>query len=245
MTYTPCHYIKHTNHWCQTTCMLELHPRISFDISPEQAAKVQNLSLIERAKLAVHTFHTLNEAADPYPNSTTDIDDLFDGVDALSDIEHKAVNQAVLDLADPKATGDTLNRTLVQVYKYSRPAVQRMDRVLSELDEEIVNVAMRLRAYTTNKLIEESTNLDPKVRIKALELLGKVKDVGLFSEKLEITHKTKSDEELEAEIRRRLEVYMGNAETAVDDAELIEPIDALKAVIEVKPTENLDANPLA
>jgi hypothetical protein len=225
--------------------MLELHPRISFDISPEQAAKVQNLSLIERAKLAVHTFHTLNEAADPYPNSTTDIDDLFDGVDALSDIEHKAVNQAVLDLADPKATGDTLNRTLVQVYKYSRPAVQRMDRVLSELDEEIVNVAMRLRAYTTNKLIEESTNLDPKVRIKALELLGKVKDVGLFSEKLEITHKTKSDEELEAEIRRRLEVYMGNAETAVDDAELIEPIDALKAVIEVKPTENLDANPLA
>jgi hypothetical protein len=225
--------------------MFELHPRISFDISPEQAAKVQNLSLIERAKLAVHTFHTLNEAADPYPNSTTDIDDLFDGVDALSDIEHKAVNQAVLDLADPKATGDTLNRTLVQVYKYSRPAVQRMDRVLSELDEEIVNVAMRLRAYTTNKLIEESTNPDPKVRIRALELLGKVKDVGLFSEKLEITHKTKSDEELEAEIRRRLEVYMGDAETAVDDAELIEPIDALKAVIEVKPTANLDANPLA
>jgi hypothetical protein len=225
--------------------MLELHPRISFDISPEQAAKVQNLSLIERAKLAVHTFHTLNEAADPYPNSTTDIDDLFDGVDALSDIEHKAVNQAVLDLADPKATGDTLNRTLIQAYKYSRPAVKRLDRVLSELDEEIVNVAMRLRAYTTNKLIQESENPDPKVRIKALELLGKVKDVGLFSEKLEITHKTKSDEELEAEIRRRLEVYMGNAETAVDDAELIEPIDALKAVIEVKPTENLDANPLA
>ena len=225
--------------------MLELHPRISFDISPEQAAKVQNLSLIERAKLAVHTFHTMNEAADPYPNSTTDIDDLFDGVDALSDIEHKAVNQAVLDLADPKATGDTLNRTLIQAYKYSRPAVKRLDKVLSELDEEIVNVAIRLRAYTTNKLIEESTSLDPKVRIKALELLGKVQEVGLFSEKIEITHKTKSDEELEAEIRRRLEVYMGNAETEVADAELIEPIDALKAVIEVKPTENLDANPLA
>ena len=61
-------------------------------------------------------------------------------------------------------------------------------------------------------------------------------------------HKTKADEELEEEIRRRLEVYMGNAGTEVEDAELVEPIkpiDALKAVIEVKSTENLDANPLA
>ena len=41
---------------------------------------------------------------------------------------------------------------------------------------------------------------------------------------------------------------MGNAGTEVEDAELVEPIkpiDALKAVIEVKSTENLDANPLA
>ena len=248
MTDTAPHYIKQLIYWCQTTCMLELHPQIEYHISPEQAAGVRDLPLMERARLAIHTFHTMNEAADPYPNSTTDIDDLFDGVDALSDIEHKAVNQAVLDLANPKVTQATLNKTLAQVYRYSRPAVQRMDRVLSELDEEIVNVALRLRAYTTNKLIQESTDLDPKVRIKALELLGKVKDVGLFSEKLEITHKTKSDEELEEEIRRRLEVYMGNAGTEVEDAELVEPIkpiDALKAVIEVKSTENLDANPLA
>jgi hypothetical protein len=218
--------------------MIELHPQIDVGIPPEQAAKVQNLPLLERAKLAVHTFHTLNEAADPYPNSTTDVDELFDGADPLAEIEHKAVNQAVMDLADPKVTQETLNKTLAQVYKYSRPAVKRLDRVLSELDEEIVNVAMRLRAYTTNKLIEESENPDPKVRIKALELLGKVKDVGLFSEKIEITHKTKSDEELEAEIRQRLEVYMGKADVVdaeeVEEAPVVKPLDALKAVVDVK-----------
>jgi hypothetical protein len=222
--------------------MIELHPQIEHGILPEHAAKIQNLSLIERAKLAVHTFHVLNEAADPYPNSTTDVDELFDAPDPLAAIEQKAMNQAVLDLADPKANADTLHKTLTQTYKYSRPAVKRLDRVLAELDEEIVNVAVRLRAYTTNKLIEESENPDPKVRIKALELLGKVKDVGLFSEKIEITHKTKSDEELEAEIRQRLEVYMGKAdvvdaeevEEEVEEELVVKPLDALKAVVDVK-----------
>jgi len=209
--------------------MIELHPQIEHGILPEHAAKTQNLSLIERAKLAVHTFHVLNEAADPYPNSTTDVDELFDAPDPLAEIERKAMNQAVLDLADPKANINTLNKTLAHAYKYSRPAVRRLDQVLSELDEEIVNVAVRLRAYTTNKLIEESENPDPKVRIKALELLGKVKDVGLFTEKIEITHKTKTDEELEAEIRQRLEVYMGPAD--VVDAEEV-PVEAPKTPIE-------------
>jgi len=229
----------------QTTCMLELHPQIDHSIPPEQAAKIQNLSLIERAKLAVHTFHVLNEAADPYPNSTTDVDELFDAPDPLAQIEQKAMNQAVLDLADPEATPATLNKTLTQTYKYSRPAVKRLDRVLAELDEEIVNVAVRLRAYTTNKLIEESDSPDPKARLKALELLGKVKDVGLFTEKIEITHKTKTDEELEAEIRQRLEVYMGHAD--VVDAEEVPveepktPIEQLQAAVDVRSPDDPSA----
>jgi hypothetical protein len=219
--------------------MIELHPQIDQDVPPEQAAKIQHLSLIERAKLAVHTFHVLNEAADPYPNSAVDVDELFDGTGPLAEIEHKAVNQTLLDIADPKATPDTLHKTLTQAYKYSRPAVKRLDTMLSKLDEEIVNVAVRLRAYTTNKLIEESDSPDAKIRIKALELLGKVKDVGLFTEKVEITHKTKSDEELEAEIRQRLEVYMGNAD--VVDAEEVEstaktPVQQLAAAIKIEKT---------
>lgn len=218
--------------------MIELHPQIDHGISPEETNRIQNLSLIERAKLAVHTFHTMNEAADPFPNSTVDVDDLFDGTDPLAEIERKAVNQTLLDIADPKATTDTLHKALTQAYKYSRPAVKRLDSMLSELDEEIVNVAVRLRSYTTNKLIEESENPDPKVRIKALELLGKVKDVGLFTEKVEVTHKTKSDDELEAEIRQRLEIYMGKLD--IVDAEEVEekpektPIEQLAAAVNIE-----------
>jgi hypothetical protein len=56
----------------------------------------------------------------------------------------------------------------------------------------------------TNKLIEETTHPDPKIRIRALELLGKVGDVGLFVERSEITVKHKTTLELEASIKDRI-----------------------------------------
>ena len=43
--------------------MIELHPQIEFDIPPEQAAKVQNLSLLERAKLAIEPSAAVGVAA--------------------------------------------------------------------------------------------------------------------------------------------------------------------------------------
>ena len=67
----------------------------------------------------------------------------------------------------------------------------------------------------------ESENPDGKIRIRALELLGKMKDVGLFTDRIEITHKTKTDEELEAELHKKLERYMGSA-LVVEDAEEVD-----------------------
>ena len=92
--------------------------------------------------------------------------------------------------------------------------------MLSELDEELIDSAARLRAYVTNSLLSDSANPDGKIRIKALELLGKIKDVGLFSDKIEITHKHKTDAELADEISKRLERFMGSAE--VVDAETVQ-----------------------
>jgi hypothetical protein len=93
--------------------------------------------------------------------------------------------------------------------------------MLSEYDHELINSAVRIREYTKNKLLVESENPDGKIRIRALELLGKMKDVGLFTDRIEITHKTKTDEELEAELQKKLERYMGSA-LVVEDAEEVE-----------------------
>jgi hypothetical protein len=56
----------------------------------------------------------------------------------------------------------------------------------------------------TNKLILESDNPDPKVRIRALELLGKISDVGLFSDRTEITITHQSTDELKQTLRDKL-----------------------------------------
>jgi hypothetical protein len=61
-----------------------------------------------------------------------------------------------------------------------------------------------LRAAITNKLMEIADCGDPKYELRALELLGKHSDVGLFTERSELTvhHKTSAD--LEEAIKERV-----------------------------------------
>lgn len=92
-----------------------------------------------------------------------------------------------------------------------------LDTLLTEYDKGLLNAATRLRNYVTNKLLEESANLDPKIRMKALELLGKIGDVGLFAEKIEVTHTIKSSKEIEQAIMQRLEKYMGDVEVVSEE----------------------------
>lgn len=101
---------------------------------------------------------------------------------------------------------------LPNVKQVTPGAIVNLEAILSEWDNEVMDVARRLRNYVTNKLIMESVDEDPRQRIKALELLGKVGDVGLFAERLDvqITHRTSAD--IERELQKTLELYMGKAE---------------------------------
>jgi hypothetical protein len=74
----------------------------------------------------------------------------------------------------------------------------------------------------TNKLILETENPDPRVRIRALELLGKISDVGLFSEKSEVTVTHQSTDDLKAKLRRKLEKLVNPVEELVLDGEIID-----------------------
>jgi hypothetical protein len=62
----------------------------------------------------------------------------------------------------------------------------------------------QIRAYVTNKLLEESDNPDPRIRMKALELLGKISDVGLFAERTEVTVTHQTTEDLRETLRAKL-----------------------------------------
>jgi hypothetical protein len=85
------------------------------------------------------------------------------------------------------------------------PAVaKKLNLLLSEYDYQVIKDVQQARTFITNRLVELAACGDPKIEIKALELLGKHSDVGLFTERSEITvtHKTSSD--LENSIKERI-----------------------------------------
>lgn len=82
--------------------------------------------------------------------------------------------------------------------------VVHLKAILSEYDKQVVQSAVQLRTYITNRLLLDSAHTDPRIRLKALELLGKISDVGLFTEKAEITLRHRPTEELEQMLRERL-----------------------------------------
>tara|TARA_R110000868_G_scaffold37103_2_gene131219 strand:+ start:34 stop:621 length:588 start_codon:yes stop_codon:yes gene_type:complete len=61
-----------------------------------------------------------------------------------------------------------------------------------------------LRSAIANKLMEIANCGDPRYELKALELLGKHSDVGLFTERSEITVNYKNPADLENEIKERV-----------------------------------------
>ncbi len=79
--------------------------------------------------------------------------------------------------------------------------------------------AAQARAAITHKLMEIADCGDPRYELKALELLGKHSDIGIFTERSEITINYKSPEELEKAIKERVKTLL-NA-SLVD----VEPLD--------------------
>ncbi len=113
----------------------------------------------------------------------------------------------------------------------------RVGALLKSYDQQVVADAVQLRTVITNKLILLADCGDTKYELKALELLGKIQDVGLFSEKSEVTVIHKTSEDLEKAIRDKVRRLIHS--NTID----VEPIvDDLEAELGVKP-EEIDANP--
>jgi hypothetical protein len=87
-------------------------------------------------------------------------------------------------------------------------AVQHLVSMLTAYDWEFVNRAKELRGYCVAQLLEETKHDNPNVRLKALGLLGKVTEVGLFTEKIEVKKAELSDIEIEQRIKDKLNKFM-------------------------------------
>lgn len=87
-------------------------------------------------------------------------------------------------------------------------AVQHLTSMLDAYDWEFVEQAAQIRGYVTAKILEETKNPDAKVRLKALEMLGKVSEIGLFEERIKVTKVDATAKELEEKIKERLKRWI-------------------------------------
>ena len=100
-------------------------------------------------------------------------------------------------------------------HKNKPDVILHLEAIMTEFDHEVVEDATRLRKVITNKLLlEASTAEKASERIKALELLGKISDVGLFAERSIVTIEHKTTEELQKEFEDTVALLL-NPETNV------------------------------
>ena len=104
--------------------------------------------------------------------------------------------------ADPEKAAKEVSEK--ELSNLTPASLVQADAILTEFGKQVVHSTAALRHTITNKLLLETDNADPRVRLKALELLGKISDVGLFAEKSEITITHKTSDELRDALREKL-----------------------------------------
>ena len=161
---------------------------------PDDFESEEPRALSTKAKVAVKTGKVLLEAGAQIPVSTQEKDEAVKMFTAITDPENSTV--------PPSNANTALQNPATVAY---------LTGLIREYDHQVVDDAVQLRRFVTNKLIEETTKENATNRIKALELLGKISDVGLFTEKTEITVKNAPIEDLEAQIRSKILKILGTS----------------------------------
>jgi hypothetical protein len=93
--------------------------------------------------------------------------------------------------------------------------------ILREFGQIVATHAAEIRHTVVNKLILETENPDARVRVKALELLGRMTEVGLFTERKEIMVTHQTSDELREKLREKLQTLKKNSQGVYEVAEFV------------------------
>jgi len=175
-------------------------PELGIEITPDMAY----VDLRERAEAACRSMELLKDHGLEIPPETS---------------EDKEVAAALTTAyaANPQTTSQKANN--VNTSAMTPASLQNIRSYLDEYGRAVVNHAVEIRHAVTNRLIEESINPDPRIRIRALELLGKISDVGLFTDRTEITITHQTTDELRSKLRAKLQRLVAQPE--IQDAEVV------------------------
>ena len=190
------------------------------------ADDIPNVDLKERAEAACNTALKLAEH----------------GLDLEPTVEDEdAAAKLALAYADnPEKTSKKV--TAKKAATLTPASIVLTNNILQEFGHSVAESATQIRYLVTNKLLLESENADPRIRIRALELLGKISDVGLFAEKSEVTVTHQSTEDLRNKLRGKLEKLVQPVEIEeVDYEDVVLDGEALNLEEELGVDEIADA----
>lgn len=114
---------------------------------------------------------------------------------------------------DPTRAKDALTQITLP------PAIQKLVGMLTVYEWSFVDHARQLRSMAVAKIVEETDHPDARIRLKALEILGRVTEVGLFTDRIEVKKSEMSDAELDAKIKEKLAVLNRTIEVDATEVE--------------------------
>lgn len=184
---------------------MPLHAKIDQDMPAPEQDETPELDLAEKASAAAAAAAMLAEYGLEIDPAT------FDDVQAASEL-------ATAYARDPEGTSHAATPARMSRMRPSELLV--VDDIIQRFGHSVVDSAIQVRHMVTNKLITETENPDPRIRIRALELLGKITDVGLFTERSEVTVTHQTSDELRTKLREKLNKMkdVTPAEDIIDDA---------------------------
>jgi HEAT repeat protein len=118
---------------------------------------------------------------------------------ADAEIEADAARSVFQTLTTPEEPEDRKRNALGLLE--SPESVRHLVAMLTAYDWQYVEHASAIRGKLVASLAEDVDDPDPRVRHKAIELLGKVKEVALFEERSVVRRENVSDDEINERLR--------------------------------------------
>jgi hypothetical protein len=162
---------------------------LNADRAVPMTGEAQSIDLRERISAAAATLDLLTEVGYEFDISDDDI---------------AAANDLAKSFArDPNETSKAV--THKRASGLAPATVALVKTILDEFSHEIVESSKAIRNLVINKLIIESENPDARIRIRAIEMLGKMSDVALFTERSEVLITHQSSDDLKSKLKEKLQ----------------------------------------
>lgn len=165
-----------------------------------------------------------------------------DAEEVVSELEKQQARQTFIALTTN--TPNDKQHELVQQIQ-TPAAVRHLTGMLTAYDWEFIHQAKEIRGYAVAKLLEECENPNSNIRLKALALLGKVTEVGLFTEKIEVKKTDLTEQEIDAKLKEKLAKFMDVTDADVLDVTEVTPVQEAHsdaAAAEIPEEKDLDPN---